>query len=116
MSVCVCVCLASHSSGPIEVIIIKLDTVTASDMTMHHVFHYIALTFIQGHTDLNHDNSKCPIISETVQAIPMRFAVKMLRVKVPGPCSSLKVTIAAQRVSDGLEKITVLYSLCFFCF
>ena len=29
----------------------------------------LTLTFTQGHTDLNHENNKCSIISETVQAM-----------------------------------------------
>ena len=36
-----------------QVIIIKLNTMTASDMRMHHVLIILTLTFIQGHTDLN---------------------------------------------------------------
>ena len=51
--------------------------VTASDMLMHLVLIIFTLTFIQGHTDLNHENNKCLIISETVQAIPVTFAVKI---------------------------------------
>ena len=34
------------------VIIIKLGTVTASGMRMHHMLIMLTLTFIQGHTDL----------------------------------------------------------------
>ena len=34
---CVCVSVASDSSETIEVIIIKLGMVTASDMVMHHM-------------------------------------------------------------------------------
>ena len=48
-------------------LIIKLGTMTASDMIMHHVLITLTLTFIQGHTDLNHENNKC-LISENVQA------------------------------------------------
>ena len=40
-----CVSLTNDSSETIEVII-KLDTVTASDMLMHHVFIVLALTFL----------------------------------------------------------------------
>ena len=79
MCVCVCVSLASDSSATIEVIIIKLGTVTASDMPMHHV------TFIHGRTDLNHENNKwlIVIVSETSQAIPIKFsAVKIVRLRV----------------------------------
>ena len=59
-SLCVCmsVCVspASVSSETVEVIIIKLGKVTASDMVMHHMFIILTLTFIQGHLDLNHEN------------------------------------------------------------
>ena len=84
MSVCLSVCLslASDYSESIEVIIIKRCLVTASDMVMHHVFIIVTLTFIQGHTDLNHENNKCSIILETVQAIPIKFDVKIVRRKV----------------------------------
>ena len=58
--------------------IIKLGTVTASDMRMHHMLIILTLTFIQGHTDLNHENNKCLIILETVQAMPIKFAVKIV--------------------------------------
>ena len=37
---------------------------TASDMRMHHVLIILTLTFIQGYTDLNHENNKCSIISD----------------------------------------------------
>ena len=80
--VCVCVSLASDSLETIKVIFIKLGRVTASDMKMHHVLIILTLTFTQGHTYLNHENNKCSIISETVQAIPIRFAVKIVRLKV----------------------------------
>ena len=65
---CVCACvrvsLASDSSVTVEleVIIVKIGTVTASDMIMHHVL--IILTFIQGHTYLNHEKNQSSIISE----------------------------------------------------
>ena len=65
---CLCMSLASDSSETIEVIIIKLGTVTALTMVMHHVLIILTLTFIQGHTDLNHENNKCSIISETDQS------------------------------------------------
>ena len=77
MCVCLSVCasLESDSSETIEVIIIKLGTVTASDMVRHHVLIILTSTFIQGYTDLNHENNICSIISETVQAMPIKFAV-----------------------------------------
>ena len=53
--------------------------VTASeDMGMHQSVNHIDLTCIQGHTDLNHENNKCLILSETVQAMPVKFAVKIV--------------------------------------
>ena len=59
----------------LEVIIIKLGMVTVSDIVMHHRLIIEILTFIQGHTDLNHENNKCTIISETIQAMLIKFAV-----------------------------------------
>ena len=47
-------------------------------MKMHHVLIILTLTFIQGHTDLNHENNKYLIISETVRAMPIKFSVKIL--------------------------------------
>ena len=75
---CVCVSLASDSSESINVITIKLGMVTASAMRMHHVLIILTLTFIQGYTDLNHENNKCSIISETIQAMPIKFAVEIV--------------------------------------
>ena len=65
--VCVCVCVTSDSSETIKVIIIKLGTVTASDMLMHHVLIILTLTVI---SHFNHEHKKCSIISETLQGIP----------------------------------------------
>ena len=57
--VCVCVCLSvclsltrdsSETIELFEVIIVKLGTVTASDMIMHQLFIILTLTFIQDHT------------------------------------------------------------------
>ena len=72
------VSFASDSSETI-VVIIKLGTITASDMLMQHVFIILTLTFIQGHIFyIYHENHKCLIISETVQAIPISYAVKIV--------------------------------------
>ena len=79
---CVCLSLASGSSETVKVIIIKLGTVKASYMRLHHVLIILTLTFIQGHTDLNHENDKCSIISETVQAMPSKCAMKLVRLAV----------------------------------
>ena len=95
MCVCVCVCLcvclslASDSSETIKFIIIKLGTVTASDMRTHHVLIMVTLTFIQRHTDINDENNKCSIISETVEAMPINFAVRNSRMK--GLCNRFLV-------------------------
>ena len=83
-----CVSLASDSLETVEVIIIKVDMATASDMRMHHVLIILTLTFIQGYTDLNHENNKCLIISETIEAMPVRFALKVLQLKVYDHCQS----------------------------
>ena len=75
------VSLTSDSSETVEIIIVKLGTVTAWDMRMHHVLIILTLTFIQGHTDLNHEKNKCFIISETIKnlfkVLPITFAVKI---------------------------------------
>ena len=72
LQLCVCVSLASDFLETDEVIIIKLGTVSASDMLMHHVLIILTMTLIQGHTDLNHYKyKKCSIISETIRAIPV---------------------------------------------
>ena len=77
-----CLSLACDSSEIVEVIITKLGTVTASDTRMHLVLIILTLTFIQGHKDLNHENNKCLMISETVQAMRIKFAVKIVQLKV----------------------------------
>ena len=50
------VSLAGDSLEAIEVII-KLGKVTASDVRMHHMLIILTLTFMQGHTYLNHENT-----------------------------------------------------------
>ena len=76
----VCVFLASDSSETVEVIIVKLGMVAASVLRMHHVL--IILTFIQGHTYRIHENNKCLIISETIQGMPIKFALQIVLLKV----------------------------------
>ena len=88
--VCVCVCacvracmyvclsIASHISETSEARAITFDTLTASVTRMHHVLIILTLTFIQGQPDLNHENNKCLIISETIQAMPIRTIFKLL--------------------------------------
>ena len=58
-------------------------------MLKHHVLIVLTLTFIQGHTHLDHENDKCLIISETIQAVPIKFAVKIVRQKVYTSTASL---------------------------
>ena len=84
--VCVCLCLSVCVYVPrnrflktVEVIIVKVSKVTASDMIMHHVLKTIlTLTFIQCHTHHNHENNKVLIMSETIQTMPIKFAVKIV--------------------------------------
>ena len=74
----------SDSSETIEVTIIEIGTVTASDMLMHHVFNYIDL-------DLHSKSHKILIINIINvrlfpklldQSIPIKFAVKIVRLNV----------------------------------
>ena len=58
------------------------ESIKTSDMRMHHVLTILTLTFIQGQTDLNHENNKCLIISGTIQAMPITFAWEIVRLKV----------------------------------
>ena len=95
--------LANDSLEIVEVIIVKLDTMTASDMRMHQVLNILTLTFTQGHKDLNHGNNKCLIISETLRAMSIKFSVKIVQLKVciwplpiQWPWPSFKVTSASQ--------------------
>ena len=86
LSVCVCVSVrlsvASHVSETSEAIAITFNTVTVLVTAMHHVLIILILTFIRGHTNLNHKNNKCSIISKTIQAMPIKFVVKIVRLKV----------------------------------
>ena len=71
--------LASDSSETVKVVIIKLGTMTTSDMQMHQVLIILTLTFNQGQTNLNHEGNKCSIVSETLQAwMSIKFAVKIV--------------------------------------
>ena len=60
----------SDSSESIEVIIVHLSTETASNMRMHLVLVILTVTFLQGHTNLNHENNECFLIYETFHASP----------------------------------------------
>ena len=46
---------------------------------MHHVLNTLTVTFFQGHADRNPENNKGLIISETVQAMLIKFAVNIVR-------------------------------------
>ena len=78
----VCLSIASDSSGTIEVTINKHGTMNSSDMRMHPVLIILTVTVIQGHTDLDHENNKYSNISQTVQAMPIKFTVKIVRLKI----------------------------------
>ena len=93
MRVSVCVPSASDSSETIEVIIIKLSTATSSDTVMHHVLTMLTLAFIQGHTYLNHGNNKCLIVSETIQAMPIK-SQEQLRLKRDKSLTSTIIAIS----------------------
>ena len=49
---------------------------------MHRVLIILTLTFIQGQSDLDNEYITCLIISKTIQAMPINFAVKIVRLKV----------------------------------
>ena len=82
LSVCVCVSFASDSSETVESIIVTFGMLIASDVRMHHVLIILTLSFIQGHLDRNHENNRYLIISETIQAMSIQFAVKIVRIKL----------------------------------
>ena len=45
-------------------------------MIMHHALIILTVTFIQDHTDLKHEtNTMFDFISETIQAMTLKFAV-----------------------------------------
>ena len=47
---------------------------------MHHVLIMLTLTFIEGHSDLNHENKKCLKIGKkekNIQAMLIKSAVKI---------------------------------------
>ena len=117
---CVCVSLASDSSETIEVIIIKLGMITASDMVLHHVFIILTVSFIQGHTYLNHEYNKCSMISKTIQAtIPITFTVKIIRLKVYTNFSQRDDLALHSRLfklfHDGILMHEIAYNLCHAC-
>ena len=101
MSVCVCVPRKRFLDRKLKFIVVKLVTETVSVTRMHGVLIILILTFIQDHTDRNHDeliililtiiqdhtdrnheHNKCLIISEAIQAMPIKCAVKIVRLKV----------------------------------
>ena len=84
-----CLSHASNSSEIIQVIIIKLGTVAASNALMHYMLIILTLTFIQGHTNLNYANNKCLIISKSIQAMTIKFAVRVVQLRVYMTIASL---------------------------
>ena len=82
MCLCVYSSFSSHISETSEAIAIKFDTVTVSVTGMHHVLIMLTLSFITGHTYLNHGNNNCTIILETVQAMRIMLDVKIVSMKV----------------------------------
>ena len=48
---------------------------------MHSVLIILTLIFIQGNTDLTPENDKYSIILETVRAMPIKYAVKIVQTK-----------------------------------
>ena len=85
---CLCVCvwccvqfLASDSLEAVDIIIVvKRGMVTASVTRMRHVLIRLTLTFIQGHTDRNHQNNECFDYSRNYsKAMPITFAVRIVR-------------------------------------
>ena len=97
MCECVCLSLANDSLGTIQVIIIKFGTVTASDIIMHHMLSTLTLTIQRSHR-----YTKYLKIFPCFQAMPITFAVKIVRLKVYIICSQSddldlhKATIASQ--------------------
>ena len=91
MSTCLSACLSvSHSQAIprkrlMKVIIIKIGTVTISDMGMHNLLTIIiilTLTFIQGRTYLNNVTVNIRLFQKRFQAMPIKFALKIVRLKV----------------------------------
>ena len=97
MCVCVCVCVCACVRECVLACVrarklllgnccsqesLSSNTVTDLDMRMHHVLIILTLTFIQGHTDRNYENNNCLIISKTIQAMTITFAVKIVRLRV----------------------------------
>ena len=64
-----------YLTGTSEAIAITVDAVTVAVTGMYHVLIILTLTFTEGHTDLNRENNKRSMISETVQAMSIRSAV-----------------------------------------
>ena len=118
VSVSVCLSLTSDSSETIKVTIIKLGTGTASDIWMHHMLIIWTLSFIRGHTYLNHENNKCLIILKTVQAIPVMFTHYCEDSPNEGlynlffvrwPCPSFKVTTVSINFDTCLTYICTIH-------
>ena len=105
MCVCVCVSIASDFSETIKVINMA--------RWLHRVLNILTLTYIQCHTDLYHENNKCQIISETVQAMHTKLYVKRVRPQVYNilsqsddlALSSIKLTTAVSNLTKIMFKL-----------
>ena len=112
VSVCLLVCLplASDSSETlVQVIIVKMGTVTASDMGMHHVLIIVilTLTFIHSHTYLNHEINKCLIISQIFKQCPSLWDMKGLKVYIMTPASMTLTFIQGHKC---VSNFTILFN------
>ena len=67
--VCLCMCVCPSQAIPRK-------------LKMHHVLIILTLTFNQSHIDLGHESNQCLVISESIQAMPIKFAVKLVQLKV----------------------------------
>ena len=83
---CVCLLLASNCSESVEVIIIRLGTVTASDMKMHHVLiiyiiyrscYFVHLVSVIGETLVEslvgRDEQYCDVTEQKIETSPERL-------------------------------------------
>ena len=85
MSVCVrlTVCLSvrsSHISETSEVRCYQIELGDCLSFENTSIVTYIDLD--KGHVYLNHESNKCSIVLETVQAMPIKFAVKIVRIRI----------------------------------
>ena len=89
MCLSLCLPIATRISETTDAIAMRCVIVTDSVRRMHQVLIELTLTFIQTHKDLNHENkimkiknNNCSIILENVQAMPIKFPVKIVQLQV----------------------------------